>query len=209
MSTITATRGVLGTKLGMTQVWDDNNRMIPVTVVFGLAVSAVIVDQIKLPFREAGTWIWIGLLVVGAIPILIKIMPPRTIPIAYPPYYPPIIQERAYWLRPDELLVSDIPAAVGWYGNRTCIELPGKVDEFIEINNQLRPINALYLTQVTMEGALSTKVLNDREGWGWFVAGVLLSEGQMPDGFPVINAPEGNMTEQMFLTDLVRWGNKQ
>jgi large subunit ribosomal protein L3 len=26
-------RGVLGTKLGMTQVWDDNNRVVPVTVV--------------------------------------------------------------------------------------------------------------------------------------------------------------------------------
>ena len=33
MSTVTATRGVLGTKLGMTQVWDENNQMIPVTVV--------------------------------------------------------------------------------------------------------------------------------------------------------------------------------
>jgi large subunit ribosomal protein L3 len=33
MSTVTTTRGVLGTKLGMTQVWDENNRLIPVTVV--------------------------------------------------------------------------------------------------------------------------------------------------------------------------------
>jgi len=32
MSTVTATRGVLGIKLGMTQVWDDNNLLIPVTV---------------------------------------------------------------------------------------------------------------------------------------------------------------------------------
>ena len=44
MSTITATRGVLGTKLGMTQVWDDNNRMIPVTVV---AVAPNVVTQIR------------------------------------------------------------------------------------------------------------------------------------------------------------------
>jgi len=33
MSTVTATRGLLGTKLGMTQVWDDNNLLIPVTVI--------------------------------------------------------------------------------------------------------------------------------------------------------------------------------
>ena len=33
---MTATRnvkGLLGTKLGMTQVWDENNKLIPVTVV--------------------------------------------------------------------------------------------------------------------------------------------------------------------------------
>ena len=44
MSTITATRGVLGTKLGMTQVWDENNQMIPVTVV---AVAPNVVTQIR------------------------------------------------------------------------------------------------------------------------------------------------------------------
>ena len=26
-------KGLLGTKLGMTQVWDDNNKLVPVTVV--------------------------------------------------------------------------------------------------------------------------------------------------------------------------------
>jgi large subunit ribosomal protein L3 len=34
MTTITATqKGLLGTKLGMTQVWDDDNRLVPVTVI--------------------------------------------------------------------------------------------------------------------------------------------------------------------------------
>jgi Ribosomal protein L3 len=33
MSTLTATKGVLGTKLGMTHVWDDKNRVVPVTVI--------------------------------------------------------------------------------------------------------------------------------------------------------------------------------
>ena len=44
MSTVTAIRGVLGTKLGMTQVWDDKNRLIPVTVV---SVSPNVVTQIR------------------------------------------------------------------------------------------------------------------------------------------------------------------
>jgi large subunit ribosomal protein L3 len=33
MSTVKNTRGLLGTKLGMTQTWDENNRVVPVTVV--------------------------------------------------------------------------------------------------------------------------------------------------------------------------------
>lgn len=44
MSTVTTTRGVLGIKLGMTQVWDDKNNLIPVTVV---AVAPNVVTQIR------------------------------------------------------------------------------------------------------------------------------------------------------------------
>jgi large subunit ribosomal protein L3 len=44
MSTITATKGVLGKKLGMTQVWDSNNRVVPVTVI---EVSPNVVTQIR------------------------------------------------------------------------------------------------------------------------------------------------------------------
>ena len=44
MSTLTATKGVLGTKLGMTQVWDDDNNVVPVTVI---QVSPNVVTQIR------------------------------------------------------------------------------------------------------------------------------------------------------------------
>ena len=44
MSTATTTRGVLGTKLGMTQVWDENNLMVPVTVI---QVAPNVVTQIR------------------------------------------------------------------------------------------------------------------------------------------------------------------
>jgi large subunit ribosomal protein L3 len=33
MTAIRNTKGILGTKLGMTQVWDENNKLVPVTVV--------------------------------------------------------------------------------------------------------------------------------------------------------------------------------
>ena len=39
-------RGLLGTKLGMTQLWDENNRVVPVTVI---AASTNVVTQVRTP----------------------------------------------------------------------------------------------------------------------------------------------------------------
>ena len=39
-------KGLLGTKLGMTQLWDENNRIVPVTVV---AASTNVVTQVRTP----------------------------------------------------------------------------------------------------------------------------------------------------------------
>jgi large subunit ribosomal protein L3 len=44
MSRVTTTKGVLGIKLGMTQVWDESNRLIPVTVV---SVAPNVVTQVR------------------------------------------------------------------------------------------------------------------------------------------------------------------
>ena len=40
------TKGLLGTKLGMTQVWDENNKLVPVTVV---EISPNVVTQLRTP----------------------------------------------------------------------------------------------------------------------------------------------------------------
>ncbi|MHB1234323.1 MAG: 50S ribosomal protein L3 [Microbacteriaceae bacterium] len=44
-----ATKGLLGTKLGMTQVWDANNKLIPVTVV---EITPNVVTQLRTPERD-------------------------------------------------------------------------------------------------------------------------------------------------------------
>jgi large subunit ribosomal protein L3 len=46
MSITRTTQGLLGTKLGMTQVWDQNNKLIPVTVV---EISPNVVTQVRTP----------------------------------------------------------------------------------------------------------------------------------------------------------------
>lgn len=49
MSKIMTTRGLLGTKLGMTQVWDEQNKLVPVTV---LEITPNVVTQIRTPERD-------------------------------------------------------------------------------------------------------------------------------------------------------------
>jgi large subunit ribosomal protein L3 len=44
MSAVKTTRGLLGTKLGMTQVWDEHNKLIPVTVV---QITPNVVTQVR------------------------------------------------------------------------------------------------------------------------------------------------------------------
>jgi large subunit ribosomal protein L3 len=50
-------KGLLGTKLGMTQTWDDNNRVVPVTVV---AAGTNVVTQVRQPEVDGYNAVQIG-----------------------------------------------------------------------------------------------------------------------------------------------------
>jgi large subunit ribosomal protein L3 len=50
-------KGLLGTKLGMTQLWDDNNKIVPVTVV---AASTNVVTQVRTPERDGYNAVQLG-----------------------------------------------------------------------------------------------------------------------------------------------------
>jgi large subunit ribosomal protein L3 len=50
-------RGLLGTKLGMTQTWDENNRVVPVTVI---AAGTNVVTQVRQPETDGYNAVQIG-----------------------------------------------------------------------------------------------------------------------------------------------------
>ena len=50
-------KGLLGTKLGMTQTWDENNRVVPVTVV---AAGTNVVTQVRTPESDGYNAVQIG-----------------------------------------------------------------------------------------------------------------------------------------------------
>ena len=53
----TAVNGLLGTKLGMTQIWDENNRVVPVTVV---KAGPCVVTQVRTPESDGYSAVQIG-----------------------------------------------------------------------------------------------------------------------------------------------------
>ena len=50
-------KGLLGTKLGMTQTWDENNRVVPVTVV---AAGTNVITQVRTPETDGYNAIQVG-----------------------------------------------------------------------------------------------------------------------------------------------------
>jgi large subunit ribosomal protein L3 len=50
-------KGLLGTKLGMTQLWDENNRVVPVTVI---AASTNVITQVRTPATDGYNAIQVG-----------------------------------------------------------------------------------------------------------------------------------------------------
>ena len=50
-------KGLLGTKLGMTQTWDENNRIVPVTVI---AAGTNVVTQVRTPEKDGYNAIQLG-----------------------------------------------------------------------------------------------------------------------------------------------------
>ena len=53
----TAVTALLGTKLGMTQVWDENNRVVPVTV---FQVGPCVVTQVRSPEIDGYSAVQLG-----------------------------------------------------------------------------------------------------------------------------------------------------
>ena len=50
-------RGLLGTKLGMTQLWDENNKVVPVTVI---AAGPCVVTQVRTPETDGYSAVQLG-----------------------------------------------------------------------------------------------------------------------------------------------------
>ena len=209
--------------LGRTQLTEDSPQinsenllvlLLPLMVIYAVSMFFVLLDQIQFPAAELRIYSQglFGILV--CLPLASALLFTRTLPVTYPPYHPPVIQETARWLKENELMMSDIPWAVAWYGNRPCVWLSLSTtpregvanphEDFFSIN-ELKTVNALYLTPLTLDGRfLSDWVRTSENSWGGFITRCLILK-DVPDAFPLHEMPTGFLPEQLFLSDSKRW----
>lgn len=189
--------------------------MAPLAFLFGVAMFYLLLDQINLPFPPTRTLAASGFGLVVCAPLIFSILPPRTIPIAYPPYWPPMVQDVSRWMTPDELMMSDMPWAVAWYGDRKCLwatlDAPsdlGKIkqSDFFDINDYQKPIQGILLTRVTTDAKWFSQMIQGQDfAWGKFMLECLLRTN-VPTGFPLKYSPPVFLQHGLlFLTDRNRW----
>ena len=177
----------------------------PLVFIFGTGLFVLLLDQLELPpFGARGTVIGLFLLVACAPMGFALGATPRS-PMTYPPYHPQVIHERASWLGERELMMSDMPWAVAWYGRRDCVWLPSNVGEGFATVHRVRPVAALYLTALTLDQKLVSDLLQgDDPAWGEFAANAVVKR-EIPEGFPLKFAFAEGFPYQLFLADRERW----
>ncbi len=174
-------------------------------VIFGVAFFLTLLNQMKTPSPQIRLAVIGVMAVISCQTLIANLLPPKSSPVSYPPYYPPEIQKISGWMHPDELLMSDIPWAVAWYGDHQCVwNTVNSQYEFFQFNDYVKQVRGLYLTLDTLNGKLFTECLQGGvDSWGNFCLKTVAAN-QIPPQFPLRTAPYG-LLSGLFLTDRQRW----
>jgi hypothetical protein len=118
-------------------------------------------------------------------------------------------------MKPEELMMSDMPWAVAWYGNRKCLwatlDAPSdlkmsKNSDFFAVHDFQKPIQGILLTRLTTDAKWFSQMIQGQDfAWGKFMLECLLRTN-VPSGFPLKYSPPGFLQEGLlFLSDRERW----
>jgi 4-amino-4-deoxy-L-arabinose transferase-like glycosyltransferase len=182
----------------------------PLVVVFGTGVLLTLLDQVSHPDPKARGVLVVIFALVMCMPLLLDLIGPPSQPVISP-YSPSHVQKTAAMMNQDELMMSDIPWAVAWYGARPCLWLTlDDAGTFEEINH-LEPVRAIFLTQRTSDRRLLSQMLANQQSWECFMLNSLPGgfHGEVPGGFGprfgLTNAPLDYLPDQMFISNSNRW----
>jgi hypothetical protein len=119
------------------------------------------------------------------------------------------MQLSASWIKPNEIIASDMPWAVAWYSDRKSLWLPTKLKtltEFYDLQTLGAPIAGIYLTPVSRDLGYASQISNgEYKEW----SPLILPSSQALEHFPlrfVVGVADGQC---LFFSDSPRWEAKQ
>jgi hypothetical protein len=126
---------------------------IPLMTCYGLAFLLVQWNRLDIRFRLARIAFITLLFLLCAWPMLLGAFFSPTRPLVrWPPYVPPYIAVLNEWMKPEEIVASDMPWAIAWYADRRSLWVPETVKIMTDYNDYKilgGPVNGLYLTPVS------------------------------------------------------------
>ncbi|MDB6053300.1 MAG: hypothetical protein JWN25_823, partial [Verrucomicrobiales bacterium] len=179
----------------------------PLISLFGCAFYWVMADQIDLPVPQLKFLIHGALTFIVALPLFFAMVarpfPPSGV------VNPPVIGTFCKWFRTSNLMMSDAPSGVAWYGRKPCLWLTADSQkDFLAFYDGYRVIDGVYLSERTLDKHLVTEMIGDRpknqRGWG-MLALQMMQKGTIPRDFPLQKAFAEFMPGQLLLVDWERW----
>ncbi len=172
----------------------------PVVIIYGLAFFFLLLERLQFPIRLLNIAVTSAVMAMTALPLVFAVLPPRT-GVPYPPYYAPFIRHVSDMLEPNEVMATDMPWAVAWYGNRYAIYLPPSLEDFYQINDYYQRVSGIYFTTLTRDRPYTRMLKMHASYKTWFP----ILEGRIPGDFPLAHGFQLNNMDQLFLTDRPRW----
>lgn len=182
----------------------------PLVLVYGASLFFILLDQMELALPKL-RYVIIGVfLLVVCMPLLSVMVGWKGRMPVYPPYAPETIKRFSSWMKENELVMSDVPAAVAWYGHRQSVLLTLDAEsQFFGVNDFIKPVRCLYLTQKTADLRPYSDWMARGEGsWGSFAATAFFNQ-RTPAAFPLHAIKLDLMAGQIVCLDRERWKEEQ
>lgn len=154
----------------------------PLMVGYGVAMLAVLWNRMN--FRDQGVLTKYGYMFIvvclSALPILSNVVQTMK---GYAwgenrpnyPYVPWAFTEVSNWIDKDEVLVSDMPEGVAWYGDQLTIGLPSSSSDFFSLEEVVqtsgRDIAGIHISPVSSNQPLISGIDYGYHDWAHLVAG--------------------------------------
>jgi hypothetical protein len=186
---------------------------VPVFAAYGIAFFLVLWKRMEIRFEPARNAFIGAICAVTALPMAVNLLTAPAQRVNWPPYVPPFINAVCQWMKPGEIICSDMPWATAWYGGRVSLLLPSTVEQFINLHDYKTlggPINGLYLTPVSGNRPFLSQIARgEYAAWGNYI----LRRPELDrfySGFPLkekVDLPIGG--ECIFYSDMDRWTTRE